>query len=92
MVSHKSNWSIYSSFAKCIILSFDFQIESELVWFNFRGNGTSFLAGKTKQKRIRSSSICDHKVAIVGVEKFRKPTNEYTLPQNTDDIQGVAVY
>ena len=55
-------------FAKCIILSLDFQIESELVWFNFRGNGTSFLAGKTKQKRIKSSSICDHKGAIVGVE------------------------
>ena len=42
--------TVYASFAKCIILSFYFQIESELVWFNFRGNGTSFLAGKTKTK------------------------------------------
>ena len=66
LVSQKSNRSIYSSFAKCIILSLDFQIESELVWFNFRGNGTSFLAGK--QKWTISSSICDHKGATVGVE------------------------
>ena len=46
LVCQKSNWSIYSSFAKCIFLSLDFQIESEIVWFNFRGNGTSFQAGK----------------------------------------------
>ena len=59
LVSQKSSWSIYCSFARCIIISFDFQIESELVWFNFRGNGTSFLV---------------------------------SFPQNTDDIQGVAVY
>ena len=50
LVSQKSSWSIYCSFARCIILSFDFQIQSELVWFNFRGNGTSFLAGKNKNK------------------------------------------
>ena len=68
LVSQKSSWSIYCSFARCIIISFDFQIESELVWFNFRGNGTSFLAGKQKQKRTKSSSICDHKGATVGVE------------------------
>ena len=42
------------------VLFYDFRIESELVWFNFSGNGTSFLAGKTNQKRTKSSSIWDH--------------------------------
>ena len=67
MVSQKKYLVNCSRFVKCINLSLDFQIKSELKWFNFKGNSTSILAKKRKNEP-KVAPFVIIKVATVDVE------------------------